>query len=68
MHSQLITPLALTAVVAILVSGCDQQDLDCQHPITQEQRQQCAPQRSKESRIAPTEKPKNWLDLTNPKR
>lgn len=63
-----ITPLAVALVVALLASGCGQRELDCKNPRNQEEQQQCAHKASTESRIAPTEKPKNWLELTDPKR
>lgn len=68
MQAKHITPLIFAVAVALLVSGCGQRELDCKKPSNQEEQQQCAHKASTESRIAPTEKPKNWLELTNPKR
>lgn len=68
MHIRYISPLPVVVATALLVSGCGQHELDCKSPRNQEERQQCAHKASTESRIAPTEKPKNWLELTDPKR
>jgi PBP1b-binding outer membrane lipoprotein LpoB len=69
MHVKHITPVAVAMIVALLVSGCSQRELDCKNPRSQEEQQQCdAHKSSTESRIAPTEKPKNWLELTDPKK
>lgn len=68
MHVKYISPLAVVGATVLLVSGCGQHELDCKSPRNQEERQQCAHKASTESRIAPTEKPKNWLELTAPKR
>ncbi len=69
MHVTHITPVAVAMVVALLISGCSQRELDCKNPRSQEEQQQCdARKSSTESRIAPTEKPKNWLELTDPKK
>ncbi len=68
MHIRYILPLAVVVATALLVSGCGKHELDCKSPRNQEERQQCAHKASTESRIAPTEKPKNWLELTDPKR
>lgn len=68
MHIKPISILVATAVVTLLASGCGQREPDCENPRDQEERQQCAHKASTESRIAPTEQPKNWLELTNPKR
>lgn len=68
MHAKHITPLVFAVATALLVTGCGQRALDCKKPNSQEEQQQCAHKASTESRIAPTEKPKNWLELTNPKR
>lgn len=68
MHIRYISPLTIVVVTALMVSGCAQHELDCKNPSNQEERQQCAHKASTESRIAPTEKPKNWLELTDPKR
>ncbi len=68
MNTHHINRLVLASVVALLMAGCSQQDTDCDNPSTTEQKQRCAHQASTESRIAPTEKPKNWLDLTDPKK
>ena len=68
MYAHPIKGLALVSIVAMLMAGCSQQNTDCDNPSTTEQKQQCAHQASTESRIAPTEKPKNWLDLTDPKK
>ena len=68
MHVKKITLVATAVIAALLASGCGQRELDCKAPRDQDERQQCAHKASTEDRIAPTEKPKNWLDLTNPKR
>ena len=68
MHVKKLTLVAVAVIAALLASGCGQRELDCKAPRNQEERQQCANKASTEDRIAPTEKPKNWLDLTNPKR
>ncbi len=68
MHAKPIMPWTAVAVMALLASGCGQRELDCENPRNQEERQQCAHKASTESRIAPTEQPKNWLELTEPKR
>jgi hypothetical protein len=71
MHVKHIMPqaMAVAVVVALLASGCGQRELDCKSPRNQEEERQCAAHKSStESRIAPTEKPKNWLELTDPKR
>ena len=69
MHVKYITPVAVAMFVALLVSGCSQREPDCKNPRSQEEQQQCdAHKSSTESRIAPTEKPKNWLELTDPKK
>jgi outer membrane biogenesis lipoprotein LolB len=69
MHVKHIAPVAVAMVVALLLFGCSQPELDCKNPRNAEERQQCAAhQSSTESRIAPTEKPKNWLELTDPKK
>ncbi len=60
--------LLVAELLALMASGCGQRELDCKNPRNQEEKQQCAHKESTESRIAPTEKPKNWLDLTDPKR
>ncbi len=68
MYAHHFKSLALASVVAMLMLGCSQQNTDSDNPSTTAQKQQCAHQASTESRIAPTEKPKNWLDLTDPKK
>ena len=61
-------PAALAIVFVALLAGCGQkepgqQEPDCKHPSTQEEKQKCAHKESTEPRIAPTEKPKNWLEV-----
>jgi predicted small lipoprotein YifL len=61
-------PAALAIVFVAMLSGCgqkepSQQEPDCKSPGTQEEKQKCAHKESTEPRIAPTEKPKNWLDV-----
>lgn len=68
MHVKKLTLVAAVIIAALLASGCGQRELDCKAPRSQDERQQCAHKASAEDRIAPTEKPKNWLDLTNQKR
>lgn len=68
MNFKHIILLVIVAVVAFWASGCGQREFDCNTPRNREEQQQCAHKASTESRIAPTEKPKNWLDLTDPKR
>lgn len=68
MHVKYIKPLAAVMAMVLLVSGCGQHELDCKSPRNQEERQQCAHKASTESRIAPTSQPRNWLELTAPKR
>lgn len=68
MHVKKLMLVAVAVIAALLASGCGQRELDCKAPRDQDERQQCAHKTSTEDRIAPTEKPKNWLDLTNPKR
>ena len=68
MHVKKLTLVVAAGVAAILASGCGRRELDCKAPRNHEEQQQCAHKASTEDRIAPTEKPKNWLDLTNPKR
>ena len=68
MYFKHITPFAAAVVAVLLASGCDQREPDCGNPRNQEERQQCAHKASTESRIAPTEQPKNWLELTDPTR
>lgn len=68
MHVKKLMLVAVAVITAFLASGCGQHELDCKAPRNQDERQQCAHKASAEDRIAPTEKPKNWLDLTNPKR
>lgn len=68
MHVKKITPLAITFIVALMASGCGQRELDCKNPRNEEEQQKCNHKAPTESRIAPTEKPKNWLELTDPKR
>ncbi|MEO5793725.1 MAG: hypothetical protein ABIP34_01495 [Rhodoferax sp.] len=68
MHVKKLTLVAAAVVAALLASGCGQRELDCKAPRNQEEQEQCAHKTSTEDRIAPTEKPKNWLYLTNPKR
>lgn len=63
-----ISLLSAVAATALLVSGCGSHELDCTTPRNQEEQQQCAHKESTKSRIAPTEQPKNWLELTDPKR
>lgn len=60
--------VAVAVIAALLASGCAQREIDCKAPRNQAEQQQCAHKVSTEDRITPTEKPKNWLDLTNPKR
>ena len=55
-------------LLATLVSGCGQHELDCKNPRNQEEQQCSAHKESTESRISPTKQPKNWLELTDPKR
>ena len=68
MHFKRLMPLAVAIIAALLTPGCGQRELDCKVPRNQEEQQQCTHKASTENRIAPTEKPKNWLDLTNSKR
>ena len=68
MNFKHIILLAIAAIVAVLASGCGQREFDCKTPRNREEQQQCAHKASTESRIAPTEKTKNWLELTEPKR
>jgi|JI8StandDraft_2_1071088.scaffolds.fasta_scaffold722839_2 predicted small lipoprotein YifL len=59
-------PAALALVFVALLAGCGQkepQEPDCKNPSTQEEKQKCAHKESTEPRIAPTEKPKNWLEV-----
>lgn len=51
------------ASLGFVVSGCGQRELDCNHPRSQKEQQECAKQGSEEGPIKPTEKPKDWLDL-----
>jgi hypothetical protein len=60
--------VAIAIIAALLTSGCSRRELDCKTPRNQDEQQQCAHKASTEDRIAPTQKPQNWLDLTNPKR
>ena len=68
MHVKKLMLVAAAVVAVLLASGCGQRELDCKAPRDQDERQQCAHKASTEDRIAPTKKPENWLDLTNPKR
>lgn len=56
-------PAAQAIVFAALLAGCGQREPDCKNPRNQEEEQQCARKESTEPRIAPTEKPKNWLEV-----
>lgn len=68
MHIKKLTLVAVAIIAALLIFGCSQRALDCKAPRNQDEQQQCAHKASTEDRITPTKKPKNWLDLTNPKR
>lgn len=62
---------SLVIVLALALAGCGQKDSaqqepDCKNPSTQEEKQKCAHKEATEPRIAPTEKPKNWLELNKP--
>lgn len=59
-------PAALAIVFVALLAGCGQQEPDCKNPRTQEDKQKCANKEATESRISPTEKPKNWLEFNRP--
>ena len=63
-----ISLLVAVVVATLSASACGQRELDCKDPKNPEEQQKCAHKASTESRIAPTEKPKNWLELTDPKR
>jgi hypothetical protein len=55
--------VTVASAFAALLVGCDHHELDCAKPRTHEEQQQCAHKESTEGRIAPTEKPKNWLEI-----
>jgi hypothetical protein len=63
-----ITSMTGAVVVSLLASGCAQHELDCKNPRNQDEVQQCAHNTSTESHIGKTNNPKNWLELTDPKK